>query len=200
MEGNTCSPLAGRKWWAGCSPDRPAQGASWPCRLSKTQGHRQHTGPAGAALEGPPLEVGTRPGKSRKGTTSGMGPAAPLIEQGKCRYQGLWLFGTVCIYKRTIWSSLVLVGTVAKRLWHLFLTVLGRFVEMSISKKSNQMQMQLMQWQPGFWGLCSSQYEKKKKKKSDVWMAGCQQGKVIKKCNFLECVWAGTLRKLVKAF
>lgn len=35
-------------------------------------------------LENLLLLVGTRPGRLKKGTTSGMGLAAPLIEQSKC--------------------------------------------------------------------------------------------------------------------
>lgn len=70
--------LVGRRLWAGCSLGRPARGASWPCKRSKTPGHRRRTGPAGGELEDLLPLAGTQPGRSKKGTTSGKDPAAPL--------------------------------------------------------------------------------------------------------------------------
>lgn len=75
---STCFLLVGRRLWAGCSLGRPARGASWPCKRSKTPGHRRRTGPAGGELEDLLPLAGTQPGRSKKGTTSGKDPAAPL--------------------------------------------------------------------------------------------------------------------------
>lgn len=81
MRSSTCSLLGGRRRRAGCSLGRPAQGASWPCKPSRTRARRRRIGPAGAAPENLSPLAGTLPGRWRRGTRSGTGPTAPLTGQ-----------------------------------------------------------------------------------------------------------------------